>query len=65
MATPELSDADVRVLLKDFQVDPEAGGAKDEATRLKLLVLVLGKVQVGGAGVRAMPSAVLLSSMYC
>uniref|UniRef100_A0A383WPH1 MYND-type domain-containing protein n=1 Tax=Tetradesmus obliquus TaxID=3088 RepID=A0A383WPH1_TETOB len=45
MATPELSDADVRVLLKDFQVDPEEGGATDAATRLKLLVLVLGKLQ--------------------
>jgi hypothetical protein len=53
MATPELSDADVRVLLKDFQVDPEAGGAKDDATRLKLLVLVLGKVHVGGCAVTA------------
>ena len=47
MATPELSDADVRVLLKDFQVDAEEGGATDAATRLKLVVLVLGKLQVG------------------
>uniref|UniRef100_A0A383WQF5 MYND-type domain-containing protein n=1 Tax=Tetradesmus obliquus TaxID=3088 RepID=A0A383WQF5_TETOB len=45
MATLELPDDVVRVLLKEFQVDPEEGGAIDAAARLKLLVLVLGKLQ--------------------
>lgn len=45
MAGLELSDADVRVLLTDFKVDPEAAGANDHTSRLKLLVLVLGRVQ--------------------
>jgi hypothetical protein len=53
----ELSDADVRALLDGLNISPEAAGATDSGSRLKLLRVALDKVQVTWQTTAAAPGA--------